>query len=145
MRRAGCSGEVRSWRLVFRSIASLGNRCGVMTVLAYLILCLLPPRLCRHCFLPFSWRKDTEKGEGEGARRRRRRRDSNRISHRRRRSSLMVGDKRPRDKESSAEPHGSRRAHREFFQGRYLSALSSFFCLCILFYCVHDDTCAGVG
>ena len=71
MRRAGCSGEVRSWRLVFRSIVSLGNHYGVMTVLAYLIVCLLPPRLCRHCFLPFSWRKDTEKG----GRRRRKEKD----------------------------------------------------------------------
>ena len=61
MRRAGCGGEVHSWRLVSRSVASLGNRCGVMMVFAYFIFCLPPPRLRRQCFLPFSWRKDTEK------------------------------------------------------------------------------------
>ena len=56
----------------------------------------------------------------------------NRTSHCRR-SSSMAGDKRPRDEESSAKPRGLRRAHREFFRGRYLSALSSFFYPCILF------------
>ena len=61
MRRIGCGGEVRSWRLASRGIASLGNRRGVMTVFAYLILCLPPPRLRRHRFLLVSWREDTEK------------------------------------------------------------------------------------
>ena len=61
MRRAGCCGEVRLCQLVSRGVASLGNRYGVMTVFAYLVFCLPPPRLRRQCFLPFSWRKDTEK------------------------------------------------------------------------------------
>ena len=41
MRRASCRGEARLWRLVSQSVASLGNRCGVMMVFAYLILCFM--------------------------------------------------------------------------------------------------------
>ena len=58
---------------------------------------------------------------------------------------LMAGDKHPRDEESSTEPCGLPRAHHEFFQGRYFPALSSSFRPCILFCCVHDDTCVVVG
>ena len=36
MRRAGCCGEVRLYRLVSRGIASLGNCHGVMMMMAYL-------------------------------------------------------------------------------------------------------------
>ena len=61
MHRAGCCGEARLWWLAPRGIASLGNCCGVMTMIAYLTLWLPSPHLRRHCSLPFSWRKDIEK------------------------------------------------------------------------------------
>ena len=45
MHRASCCGEAHLWWLVSRGVASLGNRCGVMTVFAYLIFYLPLPRL----------------------------------------------------------------------------------------------------
>ena len=52
MRRTSCYGEVHLRRLVSRGIASLVNRCGVMTMIAYLTLFLPSPCLRRRCYLP---------------------------------------------------------------------------------------------
>ena len=64
MRRAGCRGEVRLCRLVSRGIASLGNRHGVMTTIAYLTLFLLSPHLRRRCCL-LIFGEDREREEVE--------------------------------------------------------------------------------
>ena len=85
MRRAGCRGEVRWRRLVSRDVGSLGNRRGVMMMIAYLTPSLPLPRLCRHCCLPVLGEKQRE-GKGEGAGEKRRKRSANYL-HRRRRSS----------------------------------------------------------
>ena len=64
MRRAGCCREVRLCRFVSQGVASLENRCGVMTTIAYLTLFLPSPRLRRRCCLPISGKeREREKGE----------------------------------------------------------------------------------
>ena len=60
MRRAGCRGEVRWWRFMSRGVTSLRNRCGVMTIIAYLTLRLPSPRLRRHYCLSVLERKIEE-------------------------------------------------------------------------------------
>ena len=65
MRRAGCCGEARLWRLASRGVTSLGNRCGVMKMTAYLTPCLLSPRLRRHRRLPVLRGKQRERASTE--------------------------------------------------------------------------------
>ena len=66
MHRAGCCGEARLWRLAPRGIASLGNCCGVMTMIAYLTFFLPSPRLRRRYCLPVFGEEQRER-EGKDA------------------------------------------------------------------------------
>ena len=117
MRRAGCRGEVRSCRLVSRDISSLGNRRGVMMMIAYLTpsshrLVSIDIVACQSLEKNREKERAEAQGKGEG------------VGVLTAFSVvvdllLMADGKRPRDEGSSAPPRGLSRVCRELFRGRY--------------------------